>query len=215
MDKRGVGLSDRVLDSPTLGQSAKDIQVVLDAVKSKEVVIISTCEGAPAACLATTLYPERIQGLILLNAFVKGSRTPDHPWALPLHLYDQIFENVRQEWGGPYAIEFFAPGADAQFRQWWAKFLRLAASPGVALESIKVMRHIDMTDLLPKVTVPTLVMHSRQNPMVRVESGRYTADHIPNARYVEIPGRSHLWWWDADPYLNEIDNFLDHLYDGI
>jgi len=215
MDKRGVGLSDRVLDSPTLEQSVEDIRTVLDEVGSKKVVMIASCEGAPAACLAATTYPERIQGLILLNAIVKGSRTPDHPWAMPFDVYDYIFENVRQEWGGPYAIDYFAPDADAQFRQWWAKYLRLAASPGIALESIGVMRDIDMTAILPDVNVPTLVMHSRQNKVVRVESGRYTADHIPDARYVEIPGHSHLWWWDADPYLNEIETFIDHLNDFV
>lgn len=211
MDKRGVGLSDRVPDTPTLEQTARDIRAVLDAVDSKEVLVIASCEGAPAACLVATEYPELVQGLVLLNAIIKGSRTVDFPWAMPFDVYDRIFENVKQEWGGPYAIEYFAPDADSEFRQWWAKFLRQAASPGVALEAIKMMRDVDMTAILPDVTVPTLVMHARQNKLVRVESGRYIADHIPDSRYVEIPGNSHLWWWNADPYLNEIEHFMDTL----
>ena len=211
MDKRGVGLSDRVSDSPSLEQTARDVRAVLEAVGSKEVVLIASCESAPAACLTAIMYPGQIQGLILLNAIIKGSRTADFPWAIPFDVYERIFENVKQEWGGPYAIEYFAPDADSEFRQWWAKFLRQAASPGVALEAIRMMRDVDMTAILPEVTVPALVMHARQNPIVRVESGRYIADHIPDARYVEIPGTSHLWWWNADPYLNEIDHFLDSL----
>lgn len=213
VDSRGFGLSDRVTENPTPEQCAQDLNAVLDAVGSEKAVLLASCEGAPAASLAAVNYPERIEGLILLNAIVKGSRSDDFPWAMPFKVYDYIFENVRQSWGGPYAIEYFAPDADAEFKQWWAKFLRLAASPGTALEAVGMMRDIDLSAVLPQIDVPTLVMHSRQNQLVRVEAGRYTADHIPDARYVELPGNAHLWWWDAAPYLNEIEAFLDNLYD--
>lgn len=215
MDKRGVGLSDRVTDSPKLEQTAQDMRAVLEAVGSDGAVVASSCEGAPAACLTAVRYPEMVQGLIILNGIVKGTRSVDFPWAMPIALYDHIFNAVLEEWGGPYAVEYFAPESDSDFRQWWAKFLRQAASPSVALQSVEMMRDIDMTALLPDVTVPTLVMHARHNAVVRVEAGRYIADNIPNARYVEIPTKSHLWWWDADSYVNEIETFLDNLYDEL
>lgn len=215
MDKRGTGLSDRVSANGSLEQVVEDIRVVLEAVGSKQAVLLGCCKGAPIACLMATQYPDMVPGLILLNGFVKGTRSPEFPWALPFDLYDQIFENVRQEWGGPYGVDYFVPEADSEFRQWWAKFLRQSASPGEALKGVEYMRQVDVTPILPQIDVPTLVMHSRYNRVVRVESGRYTADHIPNARYVEIPDKSHLWWWDADPYLHEIEGFLDTIYDSM
>ncbi|GAB5490752.1 MAG: alpha/beta fold hydrolase [Phototrophicaceae bacterium] len=215
MDKRGVGLSDRVNDSPDLEQTVQDMRAVLEAVGSQEAVVASSCEGAPAACLMAVRYPDSVQGLMLLNGIVKGSRSVEFPWAMPVSMYNHIFDAVREEWGGPYALDYFAPEADSEFRQWWAKFLRQAASPSVALQSVEMMRDIDMTAILPDVKAPTLVIHARHNMVVRVEAGRYIADNIPNARYVEIPTRSHLWWWDADVYVNEIESFLENIYDSL
>ena len=184
-------------------------------VKSEKAVLLAGCKGAPIACLMAAQYPDIVPGLIILNGFVKGTRTPEFPWAMPFDLYDKIFENVRQEWGGPYGVNYFVPEADSEFKQWWARFLRQSASPGEALNGVEHMRHVDITPILPQITVPTLVMHSRHNRVVKVESGRYTADHIPNARYVEIPEKSHVWWWDADPYLNEIEAFLETIFDTL
>jgi len=215
MDKRGSGLSDRTPSAYSMEQIIEDIRVVLSEVGSKRTVLVASCEGTPIASLMAAKHPDTVSGLILLNGLVKGTRSPDFPWALPFDLYDQIFDTVRQEWGGPYGVEYFVPDADSEFRQWWAKFLRQSVSPGEALSGVQHMREIDVTPILPQIDVPTLVMHSRYNRVVRVESGRYTADHIPNARYVEIPTKSHLWWWDADPFLNEVEAFLETIYDAM
>jgi pimeloyl-ACP methyl ester carboxylesterase/DNA-binding CsgD family transcriptional regulator len=211
VDKRGFGLSDRQIDSLSLEQAVEDIDAVLEAVDSQRTIIIGTCEGAPASTLSAVRYPNRIQGLILINAIVKGSRSPGFPWALPSDKYEQIFETVRQEWGGPYGLEFYVPDADDAFRQWWAKFLRLSASPGTALKAVHLLREIDMSDILPQVQVPTLVLHSRDNQVVRVGSGRYVASQINKAEYIEIDDNAHVWWWNADDYLHEIECFIERL----
>ena len=130
---------------------------------------------------------------------------------MPDDKYEQIFENVRQEWGGPYGLEFYVPDADDAFRQWWAKFLRLSASPGTALKAVHLLREIDMSDILPQVKVPTLVLHSRDNQVVRVGSGRYVASQINKAEYIEIDDNAHVWWWNADDYLHEIECFIERL----
>jgi DNA-binding CsgD family transcriptional regulator/pimeloyl-ACP methyl ester carboxylesterase len=189
MDMRGSGLSDRAAKSLNVEDSVVDICAVLNAVGSKQAILMASCDGAPPICLAAERFAERVQGLILVNAMVQGARSPEFPWALPSHGYERIFENVKQEWGGPYAMEFFVPDADPEFRQWWGKFLRLAASPGAALQSIQMMSAIDLSDVLPNVRVPTLVMHSRYNKVVRVESGRYVAGQVKNSRYVVVQRR--------------------------
>ena len=210
VDKRGFGLSDRV-DSTSLEQYVADFQAVLDAVNSKQAVIVASCEGAPTAVLTTVQYPDRIKALILINAIVKGSRSPGFPWAIPFDIYEHIFENVLQEWGGPYGLQYFVPDADTTFRQWWAKYLRLSASPGSALQAVRMMRDIDMSDTLSQVNVPTLVLHSRDNQVVRVGSGRYIASQIPSSEYVEIADDAHVWWWNPDDYLSEMDCFIDRI----
>lgn len=211
MDKRGSGLSDRLPDTPSLEQTSADMMAVLNAVDSKEAVIAATCEGAPAASLAAVNDPERVIGLIMLNPVVVGSRTKDFPWAMPCHLWERVFENVEQEWGGPYQIDYLVPTADDYLRTWWAKFLRSAVSPGAATSAFQVLSAVDMSALMPKITVPTLLIHRRDNNFVRIEASRHVASLIPMARYVELPGTSHLWWWDSDDALDEIDSFLKYL----
>jgi pimeloyl-ACP methyl ester carboxylesterase len=213
MDKRGSGLSDRVLDSPSLEQTAADMEAVLDAVGSKEAVIAATCEGAPAASLAAVNNPDRILGLIMLNPVVVGSRTEQFPWAMPCHLWEQVFEAVEQEWGGPYKIDYLVPTADEYLRTWWAKYLRLAVSPGAAVAAFQILSAIDMTAIMPQITVPTLLVHRRDNNFVRIEASRHVADLIPMVRYVELPGTSHLWWWDGEDALDEIVSFLKRMTD--
>jgi pimeloyl-ACP methyl ester carboxylesterase/DNA-binding CsgD family transcriptional regulator len=215
MDMRGSGLSDRTAKSTDVEDSVNDICAVLNAVGSKQAVLMASCDGAPPICLAANRFASRVQGLILVNAMVMGARSPEFPWALPSHSYERIFENVQREWGGPYAMDFFVPDADNDFRQWWGKFLRLAASPGAALQSIQLMSEIDLSDVLPNLTVPTLVMHSRFNKVVRVDSGRYVAGQVKNSRYVEFPDNNHLWWFNADAYVDEIEAFIDKMLDEL
>lgn len=211
MDKRGSGLSDRVMDTPSLEQTAADMAAVLDAVGSEEAIIAATCEGAPAASLTAINNPDRVLALIMLNPVIVGSRTEQFPWAMPCYLWEQVFEAVEQEWGGPYKVDYLVPTADEYFRTWWAKFLRSAISPGAAVAAFHILSAIDMTSIMPKITVPTLLIHRRDNKFVRRDATRHIASLIPVVRYVELPGTSHLWWWDGEDALDEIEAFLKHL----
>ena len=105
----------------------------------------------------------------------------------------------------------FAPSkaGDEQFREWWARLLRLAASPQTALANIRIAQAIDVRSVLPSIRVSTLVIHRTGDRMVRVENGRYLAEHIPGARYVELPGEDHFpFAGDTDVVLEEIQEFL-------
>jgi class 3 adenylate cyclase len=121
------------------------------------------------------------------------------------------FEGWRKEWGGPYAIETWAPSAaqDEGFRTWWAKYLRLAASPSAVINVFRMNMEIDVRPILPTIHVPTLVLHRSGDRAVTVEHGRYLAENIPAAKIVELDGDDHLWWvGDSESIVNEIQEFL-------
>jgi class 3 adenylate cyclase len=96
-----------------------------------------------------------------------------------------------------------------QFREWWATYLRMGASPGAALALTQMNAQIDVRGVLPSIRVPTLVLHRTEDQCLKVEEGRYVADKIPGAKYVELPGRDHLpFVGDQDAILDEVEEFL-------
>jgi len=130
-DKRGVGLSDRIQGAPTLENTVEDANHVLDAVASKRTFVMGTSEGASAAVLLASTYPERVAGLILYGATPKIIRNGNHPeWAVPEEQFNNMIERMQRSWGEPWAVETFAPSRakDELFRTWWAKVLKSASS---------------------------------------------------------------------------------------
>ena len=212
-DKRGTGLSDRIVDIPSLEQRMDDVRAVMDATGSERAALFGISEGGPMSILFAATYPERTSALILYGSIAKGSWTSDYPWGARLddEGREEWLEGWRKEWGGPYGIESWAPSVadDAQFRQWWAKYLRLGASPSAVINVFRMNEAIDVRDILPAVRVPTLVLHRSGDRAVEVEQGRYLAQHIPGAKFVEQGGDDHLWWvGDSESIVNEIQEFL-------
>jgi pimeloyl-ACP methyl ester carboxylesterase len=118
---------------------------------------------------------------------------------------------VEREWGGPLAIEMFAPSVahEPHFRDWWARLLRRAASPAAAIALLRILDDIDVRPVLPTIRVPTLVLHSTEDRVVSVENGRYLGRRIANAKYVELPGADHFpYLADSDAIVAEIEEFL-------
>ncbi len=211
-DKRGTGLSDRISGVPTLEERMDDVRAVMDATGSKRAALFGVSEGGPMSILFSATYPERTSALILYGSIARGSWAPDYSWGDRLDQeHEDWLEGWRKEWGGPYGIETFAPSAahDAQFRQWWAKYLRLGASPSAVINVFRMNAAIDVRDILPAVHVPTLVLHRLGDQAIEIEHGRYIAQHIPGARLVELSGDDHLWWvGDSESIVNEIQEFL-------
>ena len=103
---------------------------------------------------------------------------------------------------------------DPAFREWWAAYLRMGASPGAAVALTRMNADIDVRDLLPSIRVPTLVIHRTGDQTLKVEEGRYLASRIPGARFVELPGADHLpFVGDQDAILTAVENFLAHPHD--
>ncbi|HEV7699081.1 MAG TPA: alpha/beta fold hydrolase [Pyrinomonadaceae bacterium] len=212
-DKRGTGLSDRVpIDKlPTLEQRMEDVHAVMDAVGSERAVLVGVSEGGPMCSLFAATYPERTAGLVMIGTYAKRIRDDDYPWAPTEEQRNAFFDLMRKEWGGPVGIEERAPSMaeDPDFRKWWSEYLRNGASPGAAVALTQMNAEIDVRDILPSVRVPTLVIHREGDLCLKVEEGRYVAERIPDAKYVELDGIDHLpFVGDQDSVIREIEEFV-------
>jgi len=212
-DKRGTGLSDRVPlhELPTLEQRMDDVRCVMEAVGSERAALVGVSEGGPMSALFAATYPERTAALIMIGTYAKRIWAPDYPWAPTAEQREHFFDEMRERWGGPVGIEERAPSKadDPQFRDWWAEYLRMGASPGAAVALTKMNAEVDVRHVLPTVRVPTLVLHRAGDRCLKVEEGRYVAGLIPGAKYVELPGDDHLpFVGDQDAILGEIEEFL-------
>jgi DNA-binding SARP family transcriptional activator/pimeloyl-ACP methyl ester carboxylesterase len=212
-DKRGTGLSDRVPPHalPTLEERITDVRAVMDAVGSKRATLVGYSEGGTMCALFAAAHPERAAGLVMIGSYARRIWTPDHPWGPSADDYARSIDLIAREWGGPIGIEKRAPSAmnDEGFSRWWARFLRMSASPGAAVALTEMNRDLDVRHVLPAVRVRTLVLHAVGDKVVDVRCGRYMAARIPHARYVELPSDDHLpWLADADTIGAEIERFV-------
>ena len=210
-DKRGVGLSDRIGSPATVEQQVADAEAIMRAAGSERVFVLAVSDGAAVAIRLAVQYPQRIAGLVIYGGQAKGVRSADYPWALTSEQYQRWADALVRGWGGPINLEHFAPtrARDERLRLWWAQTQRLASSPGAVKAILDGIRDSDVRPLLEHIRVPTLVLHRRGDRSVRVESGRFLASRIPQARYVELPGDDH-WWWvgDTRPLQDEIERFI-------
>ena len=210
-DKRGTGLSDRITGIPTLEQRMDDVRAVMDAVGSQRAALFGISEGGSMSILFAATYPQRTAALVLYGTIATGWRTENHPGqASTPEQEEEDYDGWRKGWGGPLYLESWAPSVahDERFRQWWAKFLRLSAGPTTVINLFRMYSKIDVSPILPILHVPTLVLH-RTGDVLEVEQGRYLAEHIPGAKFVELAGEDHLWWvGDTEAIVNEIAEFL-------
>jgi len=143
--------------------------------------------------------------------FAKRVWSPDYPWAPTPEERERAYEIVEREWGNLMDLSRLLPSkiGDEAFAQRMATYFRHAASPGAAVALLRMNTQIDIRAILPTIRVPTLVMHRTGDLDANVAEGRYIAEHIPGARFVELPGSDHLpWVGDQDAALDEIQEFL-------
>ena len=210
-DKRGTGLSDPVTRLPTLEQRMDDVRAVLDAVGSRHAVLLGISEGGPMCSLFAATHPAQTDALIMIGTYARRLRAPDYPWAPTRTQRDAFFKEIVDNWGGPVGLADRAPSVahDPAFRDWWASFLRMGASPAAAIALTRMNAEIDVRHILPTIRVPTLVLHRTGDRTLLPEEGRYVASLIPNAVFVELPGDDHLpFVGDQDSLLDEIERFL-------
>jgi class 3 adenylate cyclase len=210
-DKRGTGVSDPVpLGAlPTLEQWSDDIRVVLDAAQSERAAIVGSAEGAQMAMIFAAGHPERASALVVINGAACYLRHDDYPIGLPRHLIDRAVEVVAGPNRDPVSMWHHSLRDDPRFLRWWWRFVRLSASPSSIERLFRNGMQWDVRAALPTIRVPTLVLHRSDTTYVRSSAGRYIADHIQAARFVELPGADHAFYAGGqDALLGEIRGFL-------
>jgi pimeloyl-ACP methyl ester carboxylesterase/DNA-binding CsgD family transcriptional regulator len=210
-DKRGTGLSDREAGLPTLEERTDDVRAVMDAVGSERAALLGVSEGGTMCALFAATHPERTTALIIIGGYARRLWAPDYPWAPAREERLRFVEHVESGWGGDTRLSVRAPSLvhDARFREWWKTYLRMSASPGAAAALTLMNMEIDVREVLPAIRVPTLVLHRAGDQTVLVGNGRYLAERIPGARYVELPGDDHLpFVGDQEAILREVEVFL-------
>ncbi len=207
-DRRGSGLSDPVPRAPTLEEQMDDVVAVMDAAGSERAALFAQLEGGAMAALFAATHPERTTALVLYEAMPRMSWAPDYDWALrPEERSVQLSET----WGDGSRLLGLAPksAANPRLRAWFARLERLAASPGTAAKLSMMNAEVDVRAVLPSINVPTLVLHRADDNFVDARHSRYLAEHIPGARYVELPGEEAITFGaETRPLLEEIEEFL-------
>jgi pimeloyl-ACP methyl ester carboxylesterase/DNA-binding SARP family transcriptional activator len=214
-DKRGTGLSDRVSPErlPDLETRMDDVRAVLDSVGSERAALLGISEGGPMSTIFAATHPERTVALILLGAFAREMRAADYPAGVSQeNLRRRLALLEEDDWAAAAARDWIgrvAPDTlrDAAALRWYTSYLRRGASPGAA-KALRLMNaEIDIRDLLPMISVPTLVLHRARETWS--DGSRFLGEHIPGARVVELPGNDHLpWEGDREALLDEIERFL-------
>jgi class 3 adenylate cyclase len=209
LDKRGTGLSDRPGGLPDLETRMGDVTAVMDAVNSERASLFGYSEGGPMCICFAASYPVRTSALILYGTYAKR-RDPDadYPWAPTWEKRQASAEEVERTWGDEADLGTMAPNADQAMIRWWRARARASASPGAARDLVLMNSQIDVRAVLPTITAPALVLHRTGDRDSHVEEGRYIADHLPDARFVELPGEDHVPWIDSDQILDEVEEFL-------
>jgi class 3 adenylate cyclase/pimeloyl-ACP methyl ester carboxylesterase len=227
-DKAGVGLSDPVPHVRTLDDRVAEIEAVMDAVGFGEAAVFGMSEGGSQAIFFAAKRPERTRALIVYGsfAFINGGGWDDverDPAEVSAHLLSELGEKytpaleqivrlqefgraARSSWGSGATAKALFPSVRSM-RQ-LAMIERMCASPGMARAIMESNLCIDVRPVLPTLAAPTLVVHARGDGLP-VQCGRYLADHIPGARYLEVDGVDHApWFTEPDTILTGIEKFL-------
>lgn len=216
-DRRGVGLSDPVSPAapPTLEQWVEDAIAVLDAVGSERAVVLASAEISSVGLLIAATHPGRVEALVVVNSYARTVVDADYPEGLPAEVVAQMLSSCTDLVPADGADDFVflvAPSVahDPHFRRWWEETGRRGASPATARALFRVEMESDVRAVLSMIQAPTLVVHMREDPLIPMALGRYVADRVPGARWVEVPGADDLWWVSdaADAVLDEIEEFV-------
>ncbi len=211
-DRRGTGLSDRILSLGSFEEMMDDIRAVMDAASSERAALFGGAEGGPMCVLFAATFPERTSALILGASYARRTWAPDHPWGLDDDAQRRILDSYEDRWGrGSFGVRTLAPtlAEDERFVQWNAQAQRFAGTPASARAWFRITMEIDVRDVLPAIRVPTLVLHRTEDRGVPIEAGRYLAQRIPDAKFVELQGTDHFpFVGGGDVMLDEVEEFL-------
>jgi pimeloyl-ACP methyl ester carboxylesterase len=210
-DKRGTGMSDRPPGIPTPDERMEDARAVMDAAGLTAAHVLGWSEGGPLAILLAVAHPDRVQSLMLYGTQATFRRKDDYPFGESEESEENQdhYAELESGWGTVDHVLVSHPDADPVFAQRRALYMQSAASPAAAVALAKSNALIDTRALLPSIHVPTLVLSRRDDPVGPGPTGRYLAERIPGARFIELTGDEHLpWLGDAEALCAEIEEFV-------
>jgi pimeloyl-ACP methyl ester carboxylesterase len=212
MDRRGTGLSDPVERLPTLEERMDDLRAVMDAAGSERAFLFGISEAGPMCTLYAATYPQRAAGLLLCNTTARFLFADDYPWGFKPQQIKFLLDRCQKEWGtGSIAGALFAPSkaTDEEFLRSWGRMERRSVSPGGIVKILSMIMDTDVRHVLPSIRTPTLVIHRSGDMATPIAGGRYLAEHIPDARFVEVAGNDHFpWVGDADAIMDLVERFV-------
>lgn len=183
----------------------------MDATGCERAPLLGVSEGGALSLLFASAHPERVASLTLYGSFAKKLADEDYPWGVSRDRLDAFMDSFDEAWATGRWWDIVDPNAadDAASREWWARYLRISASPGMAKDLLKQNAQIDVRSVLPTIHAPTLVIHRIADRWVDIGNARYLAGKIPGAKLVELEGSDHRPWLnDADAVLEEVEAFV-------
>jgi len=217
-DKRGTGMSDPVSGAPNLETRMDDVRAVMDAAGSRRAAFYGLSEGAAMSILFAATYPERVAALVIRSCSPRTMWAPDFPWGRSAENYEREMNQALRVYADRDEARKVVRGLGMQSEdevEAYIQLLRYGASPGMLEALYRMNREIDIRDVLPTVRVPALVMHGSDDQILPLEVGRYTAQRLRAARFVELPGVGHLALGGnprADRIQIEIERFLSEVW---
>jgi class 3 adenylate cyclase len=212
-DKRGTGLSDPVpmRAAPTLEEWMDDLRAVLDDAGIGHTAILCGVGATYMGVLFAATYPERTSALVIVNGYARMARTPDYPWGRSQKEIGDYVERVQRTWGNGATLDYLAPSMaeDAEIRRTHGRYERAWASPGAYAAFTSVREGNDVRHVLPSIRQPTLVIHRSGAMFAPSDGGRFIAEQIAGARYVEVPGiDTYVWAGEIEPIIGEVEEFI-------
>ncbi len=195
---------------PTLEERMDDIRAVLDTLELERATLNGIGDGGPLALLFAATYPERVDRLICYGTYATMTAHADYPMGIPSEVLEELISGIPDVWGTGWMVNLLAPSlANGPFRERWARFESSSASPGQAQAIVRRTLLSDVRPALAAITAPTLVMHRTGDRKVPIAMGRYLAEHITGARFVELPGE------DALPFVGDVDSLIAEVEDFV
>jgi class 3 adenylate cyclase len=211
IERRGSGMSDGVIGTTLLEEQVDDVHAVIEAVGSEQPVLASNAEGCGLTALFAASRPDMVRALVLISPQARLVAGPGYEWAPTREKRAEFVQTIVETWGthspeNPLAA--LLAGSDERQRRAMARLQRLAMSPGAAAAALDMIGETDVREVLPSVQCPTLVLRQDDDSYLDERHSRYVAAHIPNARYVEIPGEKAFWLGRETEFADEIEHFL-------
>jgi class 3 adenylate cyclase len=212
-DRRGSGASDPLPADPLppWESYAEELDAVMDAVGSERAAFFADLLDGPTVLLFAGTRPERTSALILVHTTAKFVASDDYPIGIPAQIAEALLDQVDQLWGTDGITAMWVPSraGDERYRRWLAKLQRAIASPRAAQASLQAVLEVDVRPVLPLIQAPTLVLHRKDLHALPIEQSRYLAEHIPQAKLVELPGADvNLVYETPELALDLIEEFL-------